>query len=280
MPDTTISGSVHVNGADFHYDLAGPASRPPLVLLHAGICDRRMWDDQLPALAAHYRVLRYDLRGFGQTGPAVGPYSHAADLAGVLDALGLERAALIGCSKGGSTALDFALLHPERVSALVLVCSSPSGYRPDPPVPEPPQVPALVAAFDAGDLARCAELEVQIWVDGPTRAPGQVPAALRDKVRVMDLLALQHEVAGSGQEQKAAPPAAGRLAEVRAATLVIIGDLDAPISLSSGAALAAGIPAAQRVVIEGTAHLPNLEQPALFNQVVLDFLASFDATIP
>jgi pimeloyl-ACP methyl ester carboxylesterase len=272
MPETSITGTVRANGADFHYDLIGAPPHPPLVLLHAGICDRRMWDDQLPALAEHYRVLRYDLRGFGETGPAVGPYSHAADLAGVLTALGLERAHLLGCSKGGSTALDFALLHPERVSALVLVCSSPSGYRPDPPVPEPPQVPALVAAFDAGDLERCAELEVQIWVDGPTRAPSQVPAALRDKVRAMDLLALQHEVAGSGQEEKPVSPAASRLAEVRAPTLVMIADLDSPISLRSSEALAAGIPGAQRVVITGAAHLPNMEQPAVFNRAVLDFL--------
>jgi len=273
MANTTVSGIVHVNGAEFHYDFTGAQPHPPLVLLHAGICDRRMWDDQLPALAEHYRVLRYDLRGFGETGPAVGPFSHVADLEGVLTALGLERAHLLGCSKGCSTALDFALRHPERAGALVLVCSSPSGYRPDPPVPEPPQVPALVAAFDAGDLERCAELEVQIWVDGPTRAPDQVPAALRDKVRAMDLLALQHEAAGRGaQEQKPEPPAAGRLAAVRTPTLVIIGDLDSPISLRSGEALAAGIPGARRVLIPGTAHLPNLEQPAVFNQVVLDFL--------
>ncbi len=272
MTDPSRTGTVHVNGANFHYDLAG--SGHPLVLLHAGICDRRMWDDQLPALAEHFQVLRYDLRGFGETGPATGPYSHVADLAGVLDALDIPRAHLLGCSKGGSCALDFALLHPQRVSSLVLVCSSPSGYQADPPVPEPPQVPALVAAFDAGDLERCAELEVQVWVDGPRRAPQQVPAPLRDKVRAMDLLALQYEVAGQGQaEQKPALPAAGRLAEVRPPTLVIIGDLDSPISLSSGEALAAGIPGARRVVIAGTAHLPNMEQPEAFNQVVLQFLA-------
>src|SRR5260221_6487910 len=272
MADLLVTGTLPVNGAELHYDLAG--SGPPLVLLHAGICDRRMWDGQLPALAEHFRVLRYDLRGFGETGPAAGPFSHVADLASVLDALGIERAHLLGCSKGGSTALDYALLHPQRVSGLVLVCSSPSGYKPAQPVPESAQWPAVVAAFDAGDLERCAELEVQVWVDGPTRAPDQVPAALRDKVRAMDLLVLQHEVASQGQEeQKTERPAAGRLAEVRAPTLVVTGDLDAPISLSSGEALAAGIPGARRVVIPGTAHLPNMEQPEVFNQIVLEFLA-------
>jgi pimeloyl-ACP methyl ester carboxylesterase len=234
-----------------------------------------MWDAQMGPLAERFRVVRYDLRGFGETGPANGSYSHVSDLAGVLAALGIERAHLLGCSKGGSCALDFALRHPQRVSGLVLVCSSPSGYKPAEPVPQSAQVPALVAAFDAGDLERCAELEVQVWVDGPRRTPDQVPAAVRDQVRAMDLLVLQHEVAAEGkaQEQKTEPPAAGRLAEVRTPTLVIMGDLDAPISLSSGAALAAGIPGARRVVIEGTAHLPNMEQPERFNQVVADFLA-------
>ncbi len=273
MTPTRHSGTLQVNGALFHYDSAG--SGQPLVLLHAGICDRRMWDGQMLALAENFRVVRYDLRGFGQTPVPPGPYSHAADLEGILTALGIQRAHLLGCSKGGSAALDFALLHPERVSGLVLVCSSPSGYHPAEPVPEPAQVPALVAAFDAGDLERAAELEVQVWVDGPRRGPDEVDAALRAKVREMDLLALRHEAAAQGQseEQKPQPPAAGRLAEVRAPTLVIMGDRDALISLSSGAALAAGIPGARRLVIEGTAHLPNMEQPALFNQVVVDFLA-------
>lgn len=268
--DTTSTGTLHVNGAEFHYDSAGAGQ--PLVLLHAGICDRRMWDGQMAALAEHFRVVRYDLRGFGETPVPPGSYSHVADLAGVLAALGIERAHLLGCSKGGACALDFTLLHPERVSGLVLVCSSPSGYRPDPPAPEPAQWPALVAAFDAGDLERAAELEVQVWVDGPRRGPDQVDAVVRAKVRAMDLLALRHEVAAQGPEQKTEPPAAGRLAEVRAPTLVIMGDLDAPISLSSGAALAAGIPGARRVVIEGTAHLPNMEQPERFNEMVADFL--------
>ena len=270
MRDLPSSGTVNVNGADLHYDEAGAGH--PLVLLHAGICDRRMWDQQMPDLAEHFRVIRYDMRGFGQTPVPPGPYSHLADLEGLLSALGIARAHLLGCSKGGSHALDFALAHPERVGGLVLVTSAPSGYRPPQPVPDSPQWPSVVAAFDAGDLELAAELEVQVWVDGQGRTPDQVDPAIRARVREMDLLVLRHEVTSKGQEQKTEPPAAARLAEVRSPTLVIIGDLDAPITLSSGEALAAGIPGARRVVIEGTAHLPNMEQRALFNRVVLDFL--------
>jgi pimeloyl-ACP methyl ester carboxylesterase len=272
MTETVTNSVVRVNGAEIHYDALG--AEHPLVLLHAGICDRRMWEAQMPALAEHFRVIRYDMRGFGQTLMPPGPFSHPADLEGLLSALGIEHAHLLGCSKGGSCALDFTLAHPERVGGLVMVTSSPSGYQPPQPVPEARQWPALAAAFDAGDLERAAELEVQVWVDGDRRSPDQVDAAVRARVREMDLLVLRHEVASQGQEQKTEPPAAARLGEVRAPTLVIIGDLDAPISLSSGEALAAGIPGARRVVIEGTAHLPNMEKPELFNQVVLDFLSS------
>jgi 3-oxoadipate enol-lactonase len=272
MATSTSIGSAPVNGTDIHYDAAGAGF--PLVLLHAGICDRRMWDEQMPALADHFRVIRYDQRGFGQTPMPLGPFAHLADLEGLLLALGIERAHLLGCSRGGSLALDFALAHPERVGGLVLVCSSPSGYQPPQPVPESAQVPDLIAAFDAGNLERAAELEVQVWVDGPRRTPDQVSPAMRARVYEMDLQAMRIEAASQGQEHERKPerPGAARLAEVRAPTLVIIGDQDAPISLSSGEALAAGIPGARRMVMAGTAHLPNMEQPALFNGMVVDFL--------
>src|SRR5262249_50066947 len=104
------------------------------------------------------------------------------------------------------------------------------------------------------------------WVDGPTRSPDQVPARIRDLVREMDLRAMRCEAAAEGKAELLPPerPAAGRLGEVCAPTLVMWGDLDAPITLSSSPALAAGIP--------GAAHLPNLEQPEKFNEIVLDFL--------
>lgn len=270
MSESVSDGVIQVNGAEFHYDATGAGH--PLVLVHAGICDRRMWAAQMPALAEHFRVICCDLRGFGQTAMPPGPFSHPADLEGLMAALGIERAHLMGCSKGGSCALDVALAHPDRVNALVLVSSGPSGYRPPQPVPESPQWPAVVAAFEAGDLERAAELDVQVWVDGPRRSPAEVDPAVRARVYEMDLLAMRHEVAGQGQEQAPERPAASRLAEVCAPTLVIYGDLDAPITLSSSEALAAGIPGARRVVMEGTAHLLNMEKPGLFNKLVLEFL--------
>jgi len=259
-----------LDGTELHYDLAG--SGPALVLVHAGIADRRMWDEQFTALAAHFQVIRLDLRGFGQTAPVAGDFAHRHDLLRLLDHLGVERASLLGCSKGGGVCLDFALDYPQRVSGLVLVCSSPGGL-PD-SGPEPAQWAAMAAAFRAGDFALAAELEVQIWVDGPQRKPDQVPAALRDRVRAMDVVALTNEAKGLGAEQPLTPPAYARLGQVHAPTLVIIGGIDVPDIVAAGHHLALHIPNAREFVLPQCAHFPNLEQPELFNSVVVEFLSN------
>lgn len=267
-PPALTNQRLALDGTALHYDVAG--SGAPLVLVHAGIADRTMWDEQYAAFAEHFQVIRLDLRGFGQSLPVAGAFAHRHDLARLLDHLGLERAHLVGCSQGGGICLDFALEFPARAAGLVLVCSALGG-NPDPGQP-PPQAAAIEAAFEAGDYALTAELEVQVWVDGPQRTPDQVPAALRDRVRAMDLVALQHEATGLGTPQPLTPPAYTRLSEVRAPTLVLIGALDVPRTVAAGHHLAAHIPGARSFVFPNCAHLPNLEQPELFNQVVLDFL--------
>ncbi len=263
------SGFTEVNGARLYYQVAGAGT--PLVLLHAGIADSRMWDDQWEEFARYHRVIRYDMRGFGRTAMVGGSFAHRHDLYGLLQALGTDRVALLGCSMGGATAIDFALEHPELVAALIPVACLPGGYkrRGTPP----PQWGELAAAEERGDLARVAELEVQIWVDGPYRGPGEVAAAIRDRVREMNLIALASEAAGGGQEQRLAPPAVDRLHELRVPTLVVVGNQDNPDVVASSELLAARIPGARKAVIDGAAHLPNMERPAEFNRLVLEFLA-------
>ena len=99
------------------------------MLLHAGVGDRRLWDGQVDALAGQYKVIRPDLRGFGQSPLPGGPFSHVEDVRALLDHLGVERAAVVGNSFGGRVALDFALVHPERTDALVLVAAALTGYE-------------------------------------------------------------------------------------------------------------------------------------------------------
>jgi pimeloyl-ACP methyl ester carboxylesterase len=257
--------TIHVNGVEFYYELAGRG--PAVVLVHAGIADSRMWDGQFEALAAAHTVLRYDLRGFGRTPPAPGPFDHADDLRALLDGLGLTRVALVGCSLGSRTALIFALSHPARVERLVLSSPAISGLSYDGPPPR--QAAELDAADEAGDRARVNELEMQIWVDGPRRRPDEVAPAVRALAADMNAIALANE--GIGQEQRPLP-AAERLGEVGAPALVVAGELDAARTLAAAEALLARLPHARRVTIANAAHLPNMEQPEVFNAAVLAFL--------
>ncbi len=264
----TTTGSAHLNGTTFYYQMAGTGYH--LVLVHAGIADSRMWDDQFAVFAQYYTTVRYDMRGYGKTPMVAGSFSHRQDLRDLLAFLGIERAFLLGCSNGGRVIIDFALEYPEVVAALVLVCSGVSG-NPLQGQP-PPQWDELVEAYKQGDLKRTAELEAEIWVNGPQRTSDQVDPLIRERVLEMDLIALQNEAAGLGEEQPLEPPAAGRLSEIRVPTLVIVGALDQPDEVATADLLVEGIASAKKVVVPDAAHLPNMEHPDQFNRIVLDFL--------
>ncbi|HEV2707485.1 MAG TPA: alpha/beta hydrolase [Pyrinomonadaceae bacterium] len=261
-------GLAEIGGAKFYYEIAGEGA--PLVLVHAGIADRRMWDEQFADFARHYRVIRYDRRGFGETETVAEPYSHHRDLSDLLDFLGLERAFLVGCSQGGKTIIDFTLEHPGRTRGLILVASALSGFTFAEAMPR--QWRELEMADEAGDVERVNELELQIWVDGPQRRPEQVDRNVRERVRLMNYIALKKSVE-TGEEQALEPPAVGRLGELRVPTLIIIGDLDTRRTQATADFLAEQIAGARKVVMEGTAHLPNMERPQEFNHHVLTFLS-------
>jgi pimeloyl-ACP methyl ester carboxylesterase len=200
-----------------------------------------------------------------------GPYSHHEDLYNLLRFLGIEQAILVGCSQGGKTVLDFTLEHPPSAQALVLVASALGGL--EFAGEEPRQWAELEQADEAGDVERVNELELQIWVDGPTRTPRQVDARIRERVREMNRIALSAPQ-NMGEEQSLEPPAIKRLDEIRVPTLVITGNLDTPQTLFAARVLSEGIKGARSAVIEGTAHLPNMERPEEFNHHVLSFLDS------
>lgn len=258
-------GAAEVNGAKLYFELAGEGHA--LVLLHAGICDGRMWDGQFEAFAARRRVLRYDRRGFGRTTQGADAFSHVEDLNALLRHLNVGRATLVGCSQGSKVALDFALERPGMVDSLVLVSPAVSGYTHA--AAPPPEYEEIESADAAGDVGRVNELELRIWVDGPRRSPGEVDPGVRELVREMNLAALE---SSAGEELPKGGGAAGRLGEVRVPTLVVVGDLDTPRTLEAAGALARGVPGARLEVIRGAAHLPNMERPGEFNRVVLEFL--------
>ncbi len=242
-----------------------------LVCLHAGVADRRMWLAQQQALQDRWRVVAYDRRGFGQTHGAPETFSHVGDLIALLDGLRLERAVLMGCSQGGRIAIDTALDHPQRVRALVLVAAAISGA---PAIGEfspalQARVDALEAAEARGDIDAVNELEAQFWLDGPDQPTGRVGGAVRELFLSMNGIALRAPSPGEALEPASAWD---RLHELRVPTLAVWGAFDFQHLQGSMARLVAQVPGAVGERIEGTAHLPNLEQPGRFEVVVRRFL--------
>ena len=259
--------TAHVNGVELAYEETGDGS--PLVLLHAGIADRRMWDDALPALARHYRVVRLDFRGFGETPLPDGPFVYAADVRALLEALDVARADVVGVSMGGHVALDLALAHPETVDRLILVGAGIDGWEHD---------EGLVAAWEAeevalerGDLDEAAWVNVRTWLVGPTRGAAEVDPSLRRSVFELQRLALAHENPNASGGWLT-PSRRARLAHVRAQTLVLVGELDQPDFGRIARFLAEEIPGARFEELPGVAHLPPLEDPERFARTVLAFL--------
>ncbi len=246
-----------------HVEQAG--SGPDVVLVHAGVADGRMWDGQWVDWAAHRRVTRLDLRGFGRSDPPEGTYSHAGDVLAVLDTLGIERTALVGASFGGRVALDLAASRPDRVSGLVLA---------DAALPDhdwSAEIQAFGAAEDeaieAGDLDRAAEVNVDFWVGS---APAPVRAAIREQQRNAFVL----QVGREDDEALLTDDLPSRLASVTVPTLVLVGESDYADFHAIADRLATSIPDTRRATVPGAGHLPSLEQPQAVDAVVLPFLDS------
>jgi len=244
-----------------------------LVMLHAGVADARMWDSSLGAAGAR-RVLRYDRRGFGRSVVASPqPYAQTEDLWAVMDAAGVSRAVLVGCSQGGRIAIDAALARPQRVAALVLVAPAVSG-APQPQAASP-AIQALFEAYEAadaaGDVDALNEFEARLWLDGPLAAPGRVGSAARRLFLEMNGRALR---AGDSGEAIEPPPAWPRLEQLGMPTLLLWGTLDFPHLADRCREMLARIALAQGAAIEGSAHLPSLDAPQALNERLHGFLAS------
>jgi len=266
------TGLAEINGAHIYYETAGEGQ--PFVMIHAGVADSRQWNNEFPHFASGYHVLRYDLRGYGKSAPVEGDFSNLGDLEALIDHLHLEPPLiLMGCSMGGGLAMDFALSHPSRVSALIMVGSGPSGLELD--IPFPDKFAEAEKAYKAGDLDRVAEIETQIWFDGEGRSPEMVNQEMRRLGYDMNRLALANEARELGKRlPDLAPPAAGRLGELQVPVLIIVGANDLPYIRAAGDFMADKLPSARKVTIDNAAHLVNMDQPAQFRDLLTDFLNS------
>jgi 3-oxoadipate enol-lactonase len=238
---------------------AESGSGPAVVLLHEGVVDSRIWEPFLRHVDGQLRTIRYDQRGYGRSPMWNGPYSPVDDLVSVLDAAGVEQAALVGTSRGGRIAIQATLERPERVSALVPVVSGLAGHPVDIEVS-----PELEARWDAaeerGDLAELAAIDMEIWA----------PMGADQELRAMFLENVEASNADDPAEEVSS---AGRLGEIAAPTLVITAGRDVAAINELGELLAREIPGAQSARIEEADHMVQWRTPEELARLVVDFLA-------
>lgn len=259
-----VQGLARVEGGRLWYEREGEGF--PVVLLHPGLWDARIWDDQFDEFARHHDVLRYDLRGYGRSDRPEGPYSDLRDLQYLLGELGIDRCALVGCASGAQLALDYALAHPEAVDAIVPVAPALTGYR-----WRDRGIDVLVEQVDravrTGDLSQAMDIELAVWAPLSSAHPpsdGRVRSIAMENAHVLRL---------DDSLLETPPPAVTRLGDIDAATLVVVGDHDLEETHAIADLLSSAIPGAQKRVIANADQLVNVGRPDRFNRVVLDFLS-------
>jgi 3-oxoadipate enol-lactonase len=270
MFDPTVTGRTTSGLA---YEVAGNGEQ--LVLIHAGVADRRMWDPQWRAFASGHRAVRYDARGFGESLPPTGPWSQHADLLGLLAELGIERAHLVGVSMGAGIAVEAALAQPQLVASLVLAAPGGALYGDD--TGDLRQFwRDEVDALDRGDLDAAVEVNLRAWVDGLGRGVDAVDPAIRRFVAEMqrDAFELPEWDADGAPESELEPPAHARLAEIGCPTLIVVGEADQIATRQAANRLAAEVPDALLVSWPDAAHMLSLERPEEFERLILDFIAA------
>ncbi|MGL4229877.1 MAG: alpha/beta fold hydrolase [Casimicrobium sp.] len=243
----------------------------PIVFLHAAICDRRMWREQLETVGATHQAIAYDRRGFGETHCEAEDYSAVEDLMTVIDTVARDKPAiLVGCSQGGRVAIDAALTHPSRVCALVLISATVFGW------PDPVYSPDLEAAMarlkeaeQARDLERVNAIKARLFLDGALAVEGRVQGAARELFFDMNGIALRAPPSGTNRDSV---PAFQWLHEIAVPTFVIQGDLDFPHIQERSRYIAATIPNATHHELHGVAHVPSVEQPELVTKLISEFV--------
>src|SRR5712692_6505251 len=266
------TGFVETNGTRLYYEMAGEGH--PLVLIHGGYMDRRMWDEQFAVFAELYQVVRYDVRGFGKSELPQVPYADRQDLYALLTFLGIERTYLLGLSLGGMIAIDFTLDYPEMVDALVLVGSAVTGF----PMMEMFTSEELqrerqrFAAFEKARKERDVPALVGALMEDDTLVPSPKYPTARQRVRENLSEYSFVFVLDPAPKLEIAPVAYERLSEIHVPTLLIVGADDHFMLHRVADKLEQDIVGAKRVTISETHHMPNMEKPEEFNHIVLDFL--------
>lgn len=267
------TGHAAINGGSIYYEVSG--SGPAVVLIPGFSLDTTMWDDQVEAFSRRHTLVRYDVRGFGKSSTPDLPYSNADDLKALLDHLNIDRVAVCGLSMGGGTAIEFALRYPERTWALLPVDTGGASLI-DQRDPVAKQHLAQLTA--TGQKIRRVALEQgipaakEVWVNCMVFEGERGFPAVQAKLRkIVEGYSGYHWV-NSPPYLPYKPDPAELYGTVKAPTLVVLGELDFPLVHTTAKRIVADVPGARVHTIRGAGHMSNMDAPAEFNGVVLEFL--------
>ncbi|HKY42267.1 MAG TPA: alpha/beta hydrolase [Pyrinomonadaceae bacterium] len=260
-------GTAKVNGTSIFYEMRGEGF-PIVFVSGGGILDRRGWDNQFETFAKTNRVIRYDVRGIGESARPDGPFSHSEDLHALLTFLKIQRAHVAGLSVGGAIAIDFAIEHPETVDRLILAAPGLSSDAKSEPNLQ--SLAALTGIVKTDGI----EHVIQLTLDAPFVLSKQNAAGGK---KVREIYLDNRDVFEAGFPlytlwQPIQPPPENRLATIHARVLIVRGDNDSPAYVSMTERIGKGIPQATTVVIQGGTHFLHLEKPAELNQAMREFL--------
>ncbi len=256
-------GFAEVEGTKLFYEEMGTGEA--LILIHGGLSDSALWDGQMEEFARHYRVIRYDLRGFGKSDVPDSDYRPVDDLKGLLDFLDIKSAYLCGLSLGGMIAIDFTIEYADYVKALILAGATPCGFE---SAEEDSVLDNIMDALINSDFDRVKEL----WLSHPKFAASKNFSCSLEKTAEM----LDRNIGSFSFYQFLKcidPPAINRLGVIAIPTLVMIGEVDVPSAYSAATTIEVGIILTQKAIIANAGHHINLDKPEDFNVTVLDFLS-------
>ena len=266
-------GFISANGTNFYYEEVGTGST--LILVHGSSTDTRMWDDQFQVLANYYRVLRYDMRGHGKSDlPNTEPYSHAIDLNAIMGHLSIEKAHLAGLSSGGTTVIDFALSYPDKILSLIPISISPT--NPNSTKSSTSEIDAaIVTTFNESGKMAATQIAYEHPVFNPAIKNPRTSKRMKQYLDEADFWRMSRK-----DPIITEPSQITQLHNILVPTLIIIGELDIPEIHTGSDSLVNGIKRSEKYAMSGCGHMVNMEDPEIFNSLVLDFLEKVEGRTP
>ena len=261
------SGYLEVGGSKLYYETTGEGF--PLVFVHGGLADSRMWGEQFYSFADHFEVIRYDARGFGKSEMPKTPFYPHQDLKALLDYLEAEKAFVLGLSMGGAISIDFTLEYPERIRALILAGPSVHGFAYSEEFLKKGLELFTIAQEKGAEEATSVLFEDPFWI---YTLPSPEHMKARNNMRVMAREFFRAFRWNPNLMQAATPPALERIAEIKIPVLIVAAGKDHPENTAVIKKLESEIRGAEKVDLEGACHLMNMECPEEFNRVVHEFL--------